>query len=141
MSFLVVLVENRRAWFTWWFQHLPGPSICPTRTPRLMHHSNVSLGNFCPRRKSEGGRRLWCSLPSPKPEKIQGMDICVFFWLQSPLVAPRRGGTGPRPPLGCFLKPVWGGSPCTSAKGCGSNALQGILRIALRNLKKKTPLD
>ena len=20
-------------WFTWWFNHLPGPSICPKRTP------------------------------------------------------------------------------------------------------------
>ena len=24
--------ENRWPWFTWWFNHLPGPSICPKRT-------------------------------------------------------------------------------------------------------------
>ena len=24
------------SWFTWWFNHLPGPSICPKRTPMFV---------------------------------------------------------------------------------------------------------
>ena len=30
---LVVLLENRWPWFTWWFNHPPGSSISPKRTP------------------------------------------------------------------------------------------------------------
>ena len=33
--------KNRWPWFTWWFNHLPGPSICPKRTPMV-----VSLWSF-----------------------------------------------------------------------------------------------
>ena len=25
------------SWFTWWFSHLPGPSIYPKRTPMVVH--------------------------------------------------------------------------------------------------------
>ena len=24
------------SWFTWWFNHLPGPSISPKRTPKVL---------------------------------------------------------------------------------------------------------
>ena len=24
---------DRDSWFTWWFNHLPGPTICPKRSP------------------------------------------------------------------------------------------------------------
>ena len=37
MSFLVVLVEtiDGDSWFTWWFNHLAGPSICNKRPPMV----------------------------------------------------------------------------------------------------------
>ena len=33
MSFLLVREIDGDSWFTWWFNHPPGPSISPKRTP------------------------------------------------------------------------------------------------------------
>ena len=46
MSFLVVLVKQKDgdSWFTWWFNHLPGPYISPKRTPMAL---TLSLHHAC----------------------------------------------------------------------------------------------
>ena len=35
MSFWLFWYKNRWPWFTWWFNHLPRPSISPKRTPMV----------------------------------------------------------------------------------------------------------
>ena len=60
-------------WFTWWFNHLPGPSICPKRTPMTTCGSLVladAVGG------GGGGRgRFW-----PTPIKT---TCGRLFWPQS----------------------------------------------------------
>ena len=46
------------SWFTWWFNQLPGPSICPKRTPMATMVSHVSK---------------WCRISS-----IHSMCVCVL---------------------------------------------------------------
>ena len=38
--------QNRWPWFTWWFNHLPGPSISPTRTPMPVASRGGSPGRI-----------------------------------------------------------------------------------------------
>ena len=65
----VLVRKNRWTWLTWWFNHLPGPSISPKRTPMF---GRVSL------------LRAACLNPGSQPEWIVPMcrPCCpanVFF--------------------------------------------------------------
>ena len=45
-AFWLFWQKNRWPWFTWWFNHLPGPSIPPKRTPMIVVYSSGWIGMF-----------------------------------------------------------------------------------------------
>ena len=89
--FWLVCSKNRGPWFTWWFNHLPGPSICPKRTP--MVSTCFKLKSDCPPEKNANPRHANGTLVA-ETSQYRLPETEALLWFRLDASRPTREAEG-----------------------------------------------